>query len=292
MRALHKRREERFQTAQEMALALERYAFASEGFSPLQLATYMKGLFDTEYAQWKKTVSSALEMESNSPGRLQSGTRFPVIQRPDLPTRGPTVALRKAGHSSIDTAIVGDPTSDSRIAAESISGAPTRRDRMWVYGGLAAVVAICATGALVLSQPRLGSTVRPAAPIPPRVMLATPPTPAPPAPPPPAAQVAAPAAPTAAPAAPAPAAGEAAETPPPSGAAEGGEPAGTAAGRAAADDPRGARASGSGKSRGHSSRGSGRPRGRGRGDGESDEAAPAVDRPPPVLQDHRPNPFD
>src|SRR5215470_13795188 len=66
MRALQKRREERFQTAQEMALALERYAFASEGFSPLQLATYMKGLFDTEYAQWKKTVSSALEMESNS----------------------------------------------------------------------------------------------------------------------------------------------------------------------------------------------------------------------------------
>ena len=64
MRALKKRREERFQTAQELALALERYAFASEGFSPLQLATYMKGLFATEFTQWKKTVSSALDMDT------------------------------------------------------------------------------------------------------------------------------------------------------------------------------------------------------------------------------------
>src|SRR6185369_12954033 len=91
MQALHKRREERFQTAQEMALALERYAFSSEGFSPLQLATYMKGLFDTEFAQWKKTVSSALDMDV-VPSR-SSGTLFPML-RPDMPTRGPTVSLR------------------------------------------------------------------------------------------------------------------------------------------------------------------------------------------------------
>src|SRR5204863_1573402 len=32
-RALQKKKEDRFQSAQEMALALERYAFASEGFS-------------------------------------------------------------------------------------------------------------------------------------------------------------------------------------------------------------------------------------------------------------------
>ena len=95
VRALQKKREDRFQTAQEMAMALERYAFSSEGFSPLQLANYVKELFDVEFAQWKKTVSSALDIEAKpGVGVSQSGTRFPVI-KPDLPTRGPTVALRK-----------------------------------------------------------------------------------------------------------------------------------------------------------------------------------------------------
>jgi serine/threonine-protein kinase len=170
MRALAKRREDRFQTAQEMALALERYAFAAEGFSPLQLATYLKGLFDVEFAQWKKTVSSALDIEAK-PGSIiaaQSGTQFPVIQKPDLPTRGPTVALRKnTGSSSqnrpglplADSGYVREPTTDLR------TDAPSRIDRLWVYGGVTALALVVVAGVLVLGKPRppLPAPVAPAA---------------------------------------------------------------------------------------------------------------------------------
>src|SRR5215831_12636665 len=163
MRALEKRRGARFQTAQEMALSLERYAFGSEGFSPLQLATYMKGLFATEFAQWKKTVSSAMDMETK-PGQ-QSGTAFPLL-RPDLPTRGPTVALRK-GHSA--TGEVNTAAADRglrRSSREQVGGAPSRRDRLWVYGGVGALALISVTGVLVLSRPpgaRRGAVDRAAA---------------------------------------------------------------------------------------------------------------------------------
>jgi eukaryotic-like serine/threonine-protein kinase len=176
MRALDKQRSERFQTAQEMALVLERYAFSSEGFSPLQLATYMKGLFATEFAQWKKTVSSALEMDTRPGHGGMSGTSFPVL-RPDLPTRGPTVALRK-GRSS-----------PGATPATDLVGAPTRRDRLFVYGGLGALAIIATAGVLVLSRRPAAVANRPIAP----AASAPLPTPAPPV-----AQVAAPA-PTAAP---------------------------------------------------------------------------------------------
>jgi serine/threonine-protein kinase len=166
MQALQKRREDRFQTAQEMAIALERYAFAAEGFSPLQLANYLKGLFDTEFAQWKKTVSSALDIEAK-PGltAAQSGTRFPVLSA-DLPTRGPTVALRNKGSSSqirghfpggSDGGLGRDPSTDLK------TGAPTRRDRLWVYGGIAAVALTAIGGSVLLSRPR--SALPPPAPV-------------------------------------------------------------------------------------------------------------------------------
>jgi serine/threonine-protein kinase len=197
MRALAKRREDRFQTAQEMALALERYAFAAEGFSPLQLATYLKGLFDVEFAQWKKTVSSALDIEAK-PGAIlaaQSGTQFPVIQKPDLPTRGPTVALRKnTGSSSqnrpgiptTDGGGVREPTTDLR------TDAPSRRDRLWVYGGVTALGMVVLAGVFLLGRPRapLPSTLAPPAaparwqssPPPPTISPLAPPVPTPPPP--------------------------------------------------------------------------------------------------------------
>ncbi|HVZ74790.1 MAG TPA: serine/threonine-protein kinase [Polyangia bacterium] len=143
-RALAKKREDRFQSAQEMALALERYAFASEGFSPLQLASYLKQLFDVEFAQWKKTVSSALDLEVK-PG-FQSATSLPVI-KPDLATRGATVALRPGSGS--DSGVVRDLLTDARPSA------PTRTDRLWVYGGLAATALMVIAGAIVLSRPRI-----------------------------------------------------------------------------------------------------------------------------------------
>jgi eukaryotic-like serine/threonine-protein kinase len=177
VRALQKKREDRFQTAQEMAMALERYAFSSEGFSPLQLANYVKELFDVEFAQWKKTVSSALDIEAKPGGGVsQSGTRFPVVNT-DLQTRGPTVALRK-GHSSSQirpgSDVAGrDPTTDAR------TDAPTRRDWIWVGSGVAALAFIALAGLFVLSKPR-GAPL-PALPTPaPARWQSTPPAPTPP----------------------------------------------------------------------------------------------------------------
>src|SRR5213078_2230322 len=117
----------------------------------------LKGLFDVEFAQWKKTMSSALDIEARpGPLAVQSG-RFPVI-KPELPTRGPTVALRKGGSSSqvrrhapgsgSDAGYGRDPTTDLR------TDAPTRRDRLWVYGGVAAVALTAIGGSWVLSRPR------------------------------------------------------------------------------------------------------------------------------------------
>jgi serine/threonine-protein kinase len=261
MQALHKRREERFQTAQEMALALERYAFSSEGFSPLQLATYMKGLFDTEFAQWKKTVSSALDMDV-VPARA-SGTLFPVL-RPDLPTRGPTVSLR-AGHSLLEASSDKSPPPDSVVAPTAlVASAPSKRDRLWVYGGLAAVASISAAGWLVLSQPPSPGGGRPGRPAP---GLASP-----------------------APQGPAAAPGATAEQPaapaldPDQEAAGGSGTTASAPARAASEEaqpgPAKSRAHGqkTGKARAHS-----RPP-----EGEGEPAAQEPERP----TDHRPNPFE
>ncbi|HSZ81617.1 MAG TPA: serine/threonine-protein kinase [Polyangia bacterium] len=179
VRALQKRREDRFQTAQEMAMALERYAFAAEGFSPLLLANYVKGLFDVEFTQWKKTVSSALDIEPQTSGGTQSGTRFPVI-KPDLPTRGATVALRKGQSSSQIRA--GLPGSDGGVGrdTELRTDAPTRGDRIWVYGGVSALALIVLVGAFVLSRPRAPLPLSPLVPVAPAQWQGTPPVPTPP----------------------------------------------------------------------------------------------------------------
>src|SRR5947208_4833105 len=97
MRALRKKRDGRFSSAHEMAQALERYAFSQDGFSPVQLASYMKGLFATEFLQWRKTATSALDMEvdrgDQQPPRLESPGAEPM-------TQGPTMALRPSASIS------------------------------------------------------------------------------------------------------------------------------------------------------------------------------------------------
>jgi serine/threonine protein kinase len=256
VRALQKRREDRFQTAQEMAMALERYAFAAEGFSPLLLANYVKGLFDVEFTQWKKTVNSALDIEPQTSGGAQSGTRFPVI-KPDLPTRGPTVALRK-GHSSSQIR-AGMPGSDSGVRrdTELRTDAPTRGDRIWVYGGVSALALIVLVGAFVLSHPRAPLPISPLAPTAPAQWQGTPPVPTPPSTPvAPPVSPAAGSVPTATVPDPASAAGAASKP------AE--KPRTEAAMRARVDKPR----------------------------GKSRVARHAAAQAPGVPSDHRPNPFD
>jgi eukaryotic-like serine/threonine-protein kinase len=164
MRALRKKREGRFSSAHEMAQALERYAFSQDGFSPVQLASYMKGLFASEFLQWRKTATSALDMEvdrgDQQPPRLESPGAEPM-------TQGPTMALRPS--ASISGFPVAAETRSATVSSQggrshpvrtqtspsAISGIepPSKRDRLWVYGGLGALVAITGVGAWLLARP-------------------------------------------------------------------------------------------------------------------------------------------
>ncbi len=168
MRALRKRRDARFASAHEMAQALERFAFSNEGFSPLQVASYMKGLFAAEFLQWRKTATAALDME------VDRGERRPRIETPgaEPPTQGPTMALRPGGLSTSGVRAASEvksqttrsrgaqtqapqtlPSSASSPSSASRVDAPSsKRDRLWVYGGLIVLVAITGYGAWMLTR--------------------------------------------------------------------------------------------------------------------------------------------
>ena len=173
MRALRKRRDARFASAHEMALALERFAFSNEGFSPLQVASYMKGLFAAEFLQWRKTATAALDME------VDRGERRPRIETPgaEPPTQGPTMALRPGLSTSgvpapielksqtarsrgavsqaaqtlpSSASLPSSPTSPT--SPSTTEGPSSKRDRLWVYGGLIVLVAITGYGAWMLTR--------------------------------------------------------------------------------------------------------------------------------------------
>jgi serine/threonine-protein kinase len=161
MRALRKRRDARFQSAHEMAVALERYAFSHAGFSPLEVGNYMKGLFAAESLQWRKTATAALDMEVE---RAEDAEHPSVAA---LNTESATMALRpgaasgvsweaRAGsdarsHGALSPAHLQDDR--SRASAASVAPKQNTRDRLWVYGGLAVLIAVAAAGAWVLARP-------------------------------------------------------------------------------------------------------------------------------------------
>jgi serine/threonine protein kinase len=168
MRALRKRRDARFATAGEMADALETYALGHDGFSPSQLPGYMKGLFRTEHLQWRKTATAALDMELEQPetaaqdGQL-SGIEPPTMalrpgmswSRPGSDVRSGVRADRSRGgsqarlHAGSRTSEV--PASAAAPVPASAQG-PSRRDRIWVYGGLAVLAAVGGAGIYLLAR--------------------------------------------------------------------------------------------------------------------------------------------
>jgi serine/threonine protein kinase len=164
MRALRKRRDARFASAHEMAEALERFAFSNEGFSPLQVASYMKGLFAAEFLQWRKTATAALDME------VDRGDRRPRMEAPgaEPPTQGPTMTLRPGlsasgvrGASEVKSESAASRGARSAAAqtlpsSPSTAEPPSKRDRLWVYGGLAVLAAITAYGTWMLARPQIG----------------------------------------------------------------------------------------------------------------------------------------
>jgi serine/threonine protein kinase len=165
MRALRKRRDARFASAHEMAQALERFAFSNEGFSPIQVASYMKGLFAAEFMQWRKTATAALDMEVDRGERSPSRMAAPGAEPP---TQGPTMTLRPGlsasglrGASEVKSNSLGE-TAPSRAApskaAQTLPSSPStveppsKRDRLWVYGGLLVLVGITGYGAWMLTR--------------------------------------------------------------------------------------------------------------------------------------------
>jgi serine/threonine-protein kinase len=173
MRALRKRKDARFASANEMAVALEKFAFSNAGFSPMQVANYTKSLFASEYLQWRKTATAALDLEVEKP-RMEP----PLNAEP--PTAGPTMALRPGvnwsdgrsearsavgrsrsgsqGHGQPRNGIVHTrpPTLESQTSHVPLSAAGSgvipKRDRTWVYAVVGALLAVGGAGAWMLTR--------------------------------------------------------------------------------------------------------------------------------------------
>ncbi len=166
MRALRKRRDARFASAHEMAQALERFAFSNEGFSPLQVASYMKGLFAAEFLQWRKTATAALDME------VDQSDRHPRIEAPgaEPQTQGPTMTLRPGG-STVSGVRASEVRSEPRSrgtrtpapltlpSSPSTVDQPSRRARFGIYGGLAALAGITLYLTWMLARPQIGGVL-------------------------------------------------------------------------------------------------------------------------------------
>jgi serine/threonine-protein kinase len=166
MRALEKDPEDRFQDAREMALLLQRHAFASSGFSPARLAAQMKRLFAADHAAWKATSGAALGIEGGR--RRKITATFPLVVSTGVETSGRTVVLRAgpapehdldhAGWGSIDD----DPASDSRdssIPGPALDSGPPRRSAWrWAAGGVALLGLI---GGAYLARVRSGTAAAP-----------------------------------------------------------------------------------------------------------------------------------
>jgi serine/threonine-protein kinase len=65
--ALARDLDERFQTAEEMRIALERWVFASGGASTHDLSVLMKSWFPSDHLQWQRAARLALDMQESDP---------------------------------------------------------------------------------------------------------------------------------------------------------------------------------------------------------------------------------
>jgi len=130
MQALEKDPANRFQSGSEMALALERHAFASDGFNPLQISTAMKKLFATDYGRWTRTVASAMDLKgppegwSNTQGTyLNPGAIHLHDDAPPRPTpREENTAVTKAEEPRNDSHSI---TTAVTAADDDLDGLPS-----------------------------------------------------------------------------------------------------------------------------------------------------------------------
>jgi serine/threonine-protein kinase len=173
MRALRKRKDARFATAHEMAVALETFALSQPGFSPMQIAAYTKSLFATEYLQWRKTATAALDLEVEKP---PAGKQTASDLSAEPPTAGPTMALRPGvswadGRSELRSAAERSRSSGSQgklrsrvpsgqsQVAEAQSQAPatgasvvTAPARTWLYAVVGVLLAAIGGGTWMMTR--------------------------------------------------------------------------------------------------------------------------------------------
>lgn len=164
MKALEREPEDRYQSAEEMALALERHAFASEGFSPAQLATTMKTLFAADFARWRRTVAAAMDLGKTADAWGDTSGTFLRPPAAELRSRGATLALHPVMNLQETGPITGStrgPRSDSRSAQSefTLPDLPPRPRARWFVGGTAALVGVLAVAFFALTQTRRSITV-------------------------------------------------------------------------------------------------------------------------------------
>ena len=104
--ALARDLDERFQTAEEMRIALERWVFAAGGASTHDLSSLMKSWFPNDHLQWQRAARLALDMQESDP---------PIeMAFPDL-------ASGKSGGSRTGTSRPGSSGSGNRSRADLIN---------------------------------------------------------------------------------------------------------------------------------------------------------------------------
>jgi eukaryotic-like serine/threonine-protein kinase len=123
MCALDRNPNERFQTAEEMRVALEKWIFAVAGTSTHDLSRLMKSWFPTDYAQWQRAARLALDMQESDPpieitfpslssgrsGQSQTGS-----SRPDGVGSGPISRSNSGSRPGIG-GMVAPPALDSLV---------------------------------------------------------------------------------------------------------------------------------------------------------------------------------
>ncbi len=90
--ALARDLDERFQTAEEMRVALEHWVFAEGGTSSHDLAVLMKSWFANDYVQWQQAARLALDMQESDP---------------PMDVSFPNLSGTKSGHSRTGSSVPG-----------------------------------------------------------------------------------------------------------------------------------------------------------------------------------------
>jgi serine/threonine-protein kinase len=78
MRALARNPKLRFQTARDMATALERYVVSAGGASVTDLGTVLKGTFAQDHSTWQHTLRTAVNLPAVTDADLAAATPAPV----------------------------------------------------------------------------------------------------------------------------------------------------------------------------------------------------------------------